>query len=195
MSDKMNKNTDENNKNVGLFKFIINVLKIFITIVLLFFALVVIIQRVTNNKNSFLGFRIFRVETGSMIPKYSVGDVILAKEKDIDKIKVGDDLVYEGNYGSVDGKIITHRLIRIEEENGEKVFYTKGIANSSEDPAVSSSQIRGVVIRKVFLLSLLFSLLYDTFASYFIIVIPITLYVSFCLVHKALRKSRKERDE
>ncbi len=184
----------ETREKTSIFRFIFNLIKTFITLVLLFFALIVIIQRVSNNKNSFLGYRIFRVETGSMIPKYNVGDVILVKEKDIDKIEVGDDLVYEGNQGQVNGRIITHQLIRIEiNEDGEQVFYTKGLANSSEDPKVSASQIRGTVIRKVYLLSWLFDLLYHKYAAYFIIVIPATIYISFSFIHKALRKEREGR--
>ena len=63
-----------------------------------FVSITIVTQRVSNNENSFLGFRIFKVETGSMIPKYQIGDVILIKEKDINKIKVGDDVTYFGTY-------------------------------------------------------------------------------------------------
>lgn len=182
------------NKRISLLKFILSLLKIIITVVLIFFALVIIVQRVTNNKQAFLGYRIYRVETGSMIPKYMVGDVILVKEKDIDKIDINDDLVYVANYGQVKGKIITHQVIRIEDDGEKRTFYTKGIANSSEDPAVSESQVEGTVVRKIYLVSIIFNLLYDTYAAYFIIIVPLTIYIAASLFHKANRRKRQQEN-
>ena len=65
-------------------------------IVIIFVYLIIVTQRISNNDKAFLGFRIFRVQTGSMIPVYNIGDVILVKEKGLDKISVGDDVTYWG---------------------------------------------------------------------------------------------------
>ena len=65
-----------------------------LTVAIIFICIIIVVQKVTNNKNAFLGYRIFRVQTGSMIPKYQIGDVILVKEVDPDKIKVNDDVTY-----------------------------------------------------------------------------------------------------
>ena len=78
-----------------------------------------------------------------MIPKYNIGDVILVKKVDTDKIKIGDDVTYNGKAGSMNGILVTHRVIDIEENNGEKIFHTKGIANNLEDPTIKSEQIDG----------------------------------------------------
>ena len=67
-----------------------------LTVVIIFICIIIVVQKVTNNKNAFLGYRIFIVQTGSMIPKYQIGDVILVKEVDSDKIKVNDDVTYKG---------------------------------------------------------------------------------------------------
>ena len=70
-----------------------------------------------------------------MEPEYAVGDILITREKDPSTIKVGDNIVYLGNTGDYNGKIITHNVIKIEQnEQGEYLFHTKGIANTIEDP-------------------------------------------------------------
>ena len=113
------------------------------------------------------------------IPKYNIGDVILVKEKDIDKIKVGDDVTYKGESGSVKGLLVTHRVIDIEEVEGKKAFHTKGIANNLEDPIVYGNQINGVVQTKLYILSLICLLLNNKYVFYFCGVLPLTIYVGF----------------
>ncbi len=162
-----------------IFKVLWNILSKIITILILFVSIIIVVQKVTNNKESFFGYRIFRVQTGSMIPKYNIGDVILVKEKDIDKIKVGDDVTYKGESGSVKGLLVTHRVIDIEEVEGKKAFHTKGIANNLEDPIVYENQINGVVQTKLYILSLICLLLNNKYVFYFCGVLPLTIYVGF----------------
>lgn len=75
-----------------------------------------------------LGFKCFTVISGSMQPKYMVGDLIYVKEVDVNNIKVGDDITFILNEDLV---VATHQVVRIDAEN--KHFYTKGIANEIED--------------------------------------------------------------
>lgn len=123
-----------------------------------------------------------------MIPKYLIWDVILVKEKDIDKIQVGEDLVYQGMTGQMAGKTVTHQLIRKEEVDGKIVFHTKGIANNSEDPEVHEEQVQGVVVGKLYVLSLFFKSLYNNHFIYYALVIPITIYFFFKVFHKEIGK-------
>ena len=59
-----------------------------VTIALIFVSLIIVTQRISNDDKSFLGFRLYKVETGSMIPKYEIGDVILVKETEMDYIEL-----------------------------------------------------------------------------------------------------------
>ena len=161
------------------FKILWDIIVKLVTLLIVLISLIIIVQKVTNNKESFFGYRIFRVQTGSMIPKYNIGDVILVKEKDIDKIKVGDDVTYKGESGSVKGLLVTHRVIDIEEVEGKKAFHTKGIANNLEDPIVYENQINGVVQTKLYILSLICLLLNNKYVFYFCGVLPLTIYVGF----------------
>lgn len=187
MENKREETNEESKANVEkkklniskIFKVLWNILSKIITILILFVSIIIVVQKVTNNKESFLGYRIFRVQTGSMIPKYNIGDVILVKEKDIDKIKVGDDVTYKGESGSVKGLLVTHRVIDIEEVEGKKAFHTKGIANNLEDPIVYGNQINGVVQTKLYILSLICLLLNNKYVFYFCGVLPLTIYVGF----------------
>ena len=75
-----------------------------------------------------LGFECYTVISGSMQPKYMVGDLIYVKEVDVNTIKVGDDITFILNEDLV---VATHQVIRVDTENQH--FYTKGIANEIAD--------------------------------------------------------------
>lgn len=128
-----------------------------------------------------------------MIPKYNIGDVILVKKVDTDKIKIGDDVTYNGKAGSMNGILVTHRVIDIEENNGEKIFHTKGIANNLEDPTIKSEQIDGVVVSKMYILSLICLMLNNKYVFYFCGVLPLTIYLGFRLF-KSRYDEKTERE-
>lgn len=175
------------------FKILWDIIVKLVTLLIVLISLIIIVQKVTNNKESFFGYRIFRVQTGSMIPKYQIGDVILLKKQDVDKIKVGDDVTYLGESSSVKGILITHRVIDIQEVDGKKEFHTQGIANNLEDPVVHGNQINGVVQFKMPILTLLCKLLNNKYIFYFGAVLPLTLYIFFRVL-KANYDKKVERD-
>ena len=75
-----------------------------------------------------MGYQCYTVISGSMQPKYMVGDLLYVKEVDLNSIKVGDDITFVLNEDLV---VATHRVVRVDAENQR--FYTKGIANEVED--------------------------------------------------------------
>lgn len=75
-----------------------------------------------------LGYECYTVISGSMQPKYNVGDLIYVKDVDVNSIKPGDDITFILNEDLV---VATHQVIRVDAEN--KHFYTKGLANEIED--------------------------------------------------------------
>ena len=120
----------KNEKNkLGILNIILAILKVICIIILLILILVLAIQRFSNNEIAIGGYRVFNVATGSMIPKYEVGDVLVVKETDINSLVEGDDITYLGKTGTFAGRVVTHQLIKIEETENGKVFHTKGIAN------------------------------------------------------------------
>jgi len=181
----------KNNVFFKVIKSIWSVVEKIILIAIAFVSITIVTQRVSNNEKSFLGFRIFRVETGSMIPKYQIGDVILVKETDINKIKVGDDVTYQGTAGSMKGKIVTHQVIEITEEEGRKIFQTKGIANTAKDPIISGNQIDGVVQCRLRLVTIIVSLMSNGYIFYFGVVIPLTVWIFFTVIRRNIKKYEK----
>ena len=75
-----------------------------------------------------LGYECYTVISGSMQPKYMVGDLLYVKEVDVNTIEVGDDITFILNEDLV---VATHLVIRVDAENQR--FYTKGLANEIED--------------------------------------------------------------
>ena len=117
---------------------------IFFFVVVLYLAFI-LMQRISGN-NSIFGYRLFTVATGSMSGVYEINDVIAVKDYDVLKLKVGDDIAYRGSRGGLEGKLITHRIIRITESDHGRVYVTRGVNAPVEDPSIESYQILGKVI-------------------------------------------------
>ena len=175
-------------------KVIGNIIYILLFIIVILMLVVVILQRVSDNSISFGGYRLFTVATGSMEPEYQVGDVLISQEIDTNEIQVGDNIVYRGNTGSFKDKIVTHQVVSIREENGEKKITTKGIANVEEDPEIDGSQVYGKVIYKVKTLSFIGQIIKNIYVFYFIIFVPIAIII-FRQVRIILKKDDDEEEE
>lgn len=177
-------------KNNKILKIIGNILYAIIFIIVLFILMIAILQRTTNNEITLFGYRIFVVATGSMVPEYEVGDVLVSKEVDPSTIQVGDDIVYEGKEGSFKDKIVTHQVIMIEKENDNYRIQTKGIANTKADPEITQNEVIGKVIYKMGALSLLQRAMSNNYVFFFIVFVPIVL-----LTFRQFIKSRLDDDD
>lgn len=97
--------------------------KVIITVLLIAMAALIILPKV-------FGIQTLVVLSGSMEPAYPVGSLIYVKDIDAKDIKVDDVITFKKDLGSGVSNV-THRVVRIDEEN--QCFYTKGDANASED--------------------------------------------------------------
>ena len=182
------------------FKGLMNILKklvdIVLTVLVIAFVAVVCLQRFTNNEFAFFNHRIFTVVSGSMAPKYNIGDVLISKDVDADEIKVGDAISYLGSSGSFKGKVITHEVIDIETDaDGKLVFHTKGLANIIEDPIVYEDQVYGIVTRKAIILSFVYKVVGTKFGLFLFVVIPMLYIVASEMIGFMLEKEEKRREE
>lgn len=81
---------------------------------------------------SIFGFSLYQVETGSMTPTLPIGTIILTKEVSEPKEELKDGDIVTFLWGD---KTVTHRIIEVVEENGTKLYKTKGDnPNNSIDP-------------------------------------------------------------
>ena len=152
------------------------IIKAIIFIVLLLYVVFTIIQRVSGNQSIF-GYRLFAVATGSMVPDYNITDVLAIKEVNHNEIKVGDDITYLGKKQDVSGKIVTHRIIDIEEKNGKKTYLTKGINNDVEDPTIGDNQIYGKVVGKVPVVTQINHIVKNQYGFFFLIFLPLVIVI------------------
>ena len=137
----------------------------------------------------------FTVISGSMEPRYNIGDVLFAKEVEPSSIKVGDTISYLGKQGSFRDKVVTHEVTRIEKVDGKYKFHTKGLTNLVEDPVVSEEQLYGKVIYKSVIISLVYKIVSTNVGFYLFIIVPILYIISSELITTMLNKEEKKRNQ
>ena len=124
-------------KENKMLKLIENFLYTILFIIVILMLIVVIMQRVSDNSITVGGYRMFTVATGSMVPVYEIGDLLISKEINPDEIKKDDDIIYKGKTGGFKDRVVTHRVISIEkQEDGNYKIITKGVANIEQDPEI-----------------------------------------------------------
>jgi len=138
---KVNKITD-----IPMWAIVVKIMfKVLTTLILLIIIPLIIINLVfvfkqDNMMPSFMGYSMLNVISGSMKDSINVGDMIIIKQTD----EIAEQDIISFIEGST---LITHRVIKIEEENGKKEYTTKGDANNTEDRnKVVFEQIQGKVI-------------------------------------------------
>ena len=163
-------------------KILLKILYQVAVIMCLIITIIIVLQKVTSNNRTILGYRIFRVITGSMEPEYDIGQVVICKETNPEEIKIGDDIVYFGKYGEYSGKIIMHEVIGIDkDENNNFNFHAKGLHTASmEDPLIKPNQIYGVVKFKSGILTILYNLATSIYSSFIIVtLLVLNVFISF----------------
>lgn len=158
-------------------KIILTTIRIFFVVLFVAFILMVCLQRFSGNRFSFFNMRMFTVASGSMEPKYKIGDVLISKETKPEDVKVGDVISYLGASGSFKDKVITHQVVSIEQDsNGKYMFHTQGLTNIVEDPIVYENQLYGVVVYKMLLLSVVYKIVGTKLGLFICVVLPL-LYI------------------
>ena len=148
---------------------------IFFFVVILYLAFI-LLQRISGN-NSIFGYRLFTVATGSMAGVYDINDVIAVKNYDVLKLKVGDDIAYRGSRGGLEGKLITHRIIRISETDHGRVYVTRGVNAPTEDPSIESYQILGKVVGVVPIISVLNHVIKSQLGFFALVFCPLVIVI------------------
>ncbi len=159
----------------------LRILRWIVYIIVALLLLVIIVQKFSNNSISVGGFRIFTVVSGSMVPEYEIGDILLSKQTSAEDINIGDNVTYLGKTSTLKDIIITHKVVKKEVQNGEYYFVTKGVANAISDPEISYDQIYGKVVYKTAILSIFGKLMNNRFVYFFTFMV-IALIVSIEII-------------
>ena len=182
-------------KDNKIFKICKIIVKVLLFLVLIGFVLSVCLQRFSNNRLSIFNYRMFTVISGSMEPRYNIGDVLFAKEVEPESIKVGDTISYLGTQNSFRDKVVTHEVTKIEKTDGKYYFHTKGLTNLVEDPIVSEDQLYGKVIYKSVIISLVYKIVSTNIGFYLFIIVPILYIIGSELIITMLNKEEKKRSQ
>ena len=135
------------------------------------------------------------IVSGSMEPIIKIKDAVLIKRVDPDSIQRGDVVTYLSNDESYYGIMITHRVVNIQEENGEKIYYTKGDHNETVDRSpIKGDQIYGKVVMRIPKIGYIKYFLVSSYGWIIAIVIP-SLGIIIYDILKILRNVKDDRKE
>ncbi len=185
----------KNNKVLGI---IAKVIKYILITALVLFVFMVCLQRFTNNRISLFNFRLFTVVSGSMEPKYNIGDVLVAVETKPEDVKIGDAVSYLGTKRELKDKVVTHQVIDIEKDkDGKYLFHTKGICTNCivEDPIVKEDALYGVVKYKLVILSYIYKVVGKPVGLFIFVILPLVYVIGSEVITSLLEKEEKRRNK
>lgn len=146
-----------------------------------------------------LGYSVFRVMTGSMEPEIREDSLLVVKKTPPEDIVPGDVISFFSPDPMLEGAVNTHRVVRIETENGRTQFITKGDANVIEDIyPTDASALVGRVVFQSYGLGKTVSLLSNPLVFGIIILLPL-LVILLMNLYRAVRIAadiaKKEEEE
>ena len=146
-----------------------------------------------------LGYSVFRVMTGSMEPEIREDSLLVVKKTPPEEIAPGDVISFFSPDSMLEGAVNTHRVVRIEKENGRTQFITKGDANVIEDIyPTDASALVGRVVFQSYGLGKAVSLLSNPLVFGIIILLPL-LVILLMNLYRAVRiaadMAKKEEEE
>lgn len=146
-------------KGFKTFRIVRNTILGIIIACLTFVIILTMITRLTGGTPSVFGYSLFRVSSGSMEPELKIGDVIVMKSCDGLSVKKGDIVTYESKSGEMAGKLVTHRVVKAPyKEKTDYYIVTKGDANIGEDEPIGISQVKGILVTKISILSFIYNI-------------------------------------
>lgn len=171
------------------------VLLVLIAIVLVYYFFT---TRIYSKKNSEYrpAFGLYTIISPSMEKTLNIYDVIVnVRVKNQNSIKVGDIITFISTSSSSKGMTITHRVIEIsEDENGNKLYKTKGDNNTAPDPKPATfDNILGKVIFKIPQLGRLQSILITKMGWLILVVVPAFIIILYDIL-KLLRIHGAEKN-
>ena len=126
---------------------VVTIIVLVILIPIIFVNGVIILDSVIHPDEvpSFFGWKPFIVLSGSMETEIMTGDLVVTREIDTSKLKVGDIVAFKK-----DGYVTTHRIKEINEAEGQKQYITKGDNNNVEDEGyITDDMIEGLYKHKI----------------------------------------------
>lgn len=131
----------ENSRNV------LNKIMTVVVVLLAALCIILAVKVIGGKDTSIFGYQIYHIMTGSMEPTIPTGSTVITKRVDPYILEVGDVITFISRDEAIYGNANTHRIIGIDDSNGERRFITKGDANGTADSIeVPVGDVKGKVI-------------------------------------------------
>ena len=136
-------------------------------------------------------YSLLEVKGTSMDPKIKNGDLIFIDREKKDKYEVGNIV----SFISDDGSVITHKIVKVEEENGSYRYFTKGVNNSYQDnDYIEIKQIIGEYKNvRIPLLGYVVGFASKGIGYILLVILPLALIFIYVMVELFKEISKKER--
>jgi len=172
-------------KNKSKIKKVLSIIANIILVLLIIVGIIVGIALLPINNN----YKLLAVTSGSMEPAISVGSLAIIKPASV--YQTGDIITFGKPNAISDKETTTHRIQSISEQNGTKIYTTKGDANNTADSqTVTEKQIVGKYRFSIALLGYLLKYLKTLPGLILIIVIPATI-----IIYEEAKKITREAKE
>lgn len=136
----------------------------------------------------FFGYKSFVIVSGSMEPTILKQDAILVKKVPEEEIQVNDII----SFNTRNQTNVTHRVIKIEKENGIKKYTTKGDNNNTEDKEqIAYEQIEGKYQFKISQ----FGIITHILKSKITLIILVMIVILISCYKSRIQKRKQERTE
>lgn len=182
---------------VKIIRTVTNILSV-LMIVLALFVLLSVVMTKPGKAPSVLGYSAFRVLSGSMEPAIQTDSMIVVKHKPAAEIVPGDVISFYSSDPSLNGSINTHRVVSVDQQNGIRIFQTKGDANVVPDEyTATGNDVIGVVVFSSLFLGKLVRLISNPLVFVPIILVPLLALLTLNVIKtiKLARLAAKEEEE
>ena len=161
---------------------IVNVILVLAIALGIFCAFNAFIAKSGNSVPSFFGYRTFAIQSDSMKPFFSKGDLVIDKTVDPDTLEVGDVITF---WTVIQGEraLNTHRIIQIDDNGTFRNFITKGDNNSIEDGlTVHESEVVGKYVGHIKGFGSVIDFLQTSKGFLLVIVLPCAIFFIYQLI-------------
>ncbi len=179
MSEKVEQKVEEKpeKKKKPLWRRIVGGILTAILILALIASVVIVVLVKRTQKPFIFGYATYFVVSGSMEPTIKVKDVIIVKKvEDASELKVSDIITFIGKGEDFNGKIVTHRIIEIEETaSGDVQFRTQGDANHNipDKTAVPYENVIGKYVKTSAFLTTIYMIFSSKYGFLIFVFIPL----------------------
>ncbi len=180
----------KSSRNLYYFGKTLGILLSLVIVFLIIFNITLMVKSIINPNKlpDFLGLKTFVIVSESMEPTINPGDAIFIKEVPQNELKENDIISFK------DGNIInTHRIVRINNDNGKITYTTKGDNNKNEDRiAVSYDKIEGKYEFKLSKVGILIEIIKSK--ATLVILLVILMLISYYQVRISKRKLKRKEE-